>query len=453
MKPVLFIMLALLALSACSGGAMRRDSASLASELRKSSDAYIVAAVDNPHLPVANHAGSSPRGYDGAVTYGASLRARQVMQSIATDYGLREVTSWPIEPLHIHCAVLEVPVNLDRSSILAALARDQRVKLAQPLQDFTTRTEVYNDPYVGLQHGFQLMDIADAHPLSRGEGVKIALIDTGADTAHPDLRSRITVTRNFVDADAQQFRRDLHGTEVAGVIAAIANNHEGIVGISPGAQLMVFKACWQLAPDDAVARCNSFTLAKALVAALDARAQIVNLSLAGPDDLLLHNLIQEGVRRGILFVGAAPSGDASTKQGEQALLHQDGVITVATAEEPQTHATASIYAPGREILTLIPGGHYGFASGSSLATAHVTGTVALLLAKQPTLTNAAVYQLLSHSTLHVASATGVIDSVDACAAVVALLGRGVCNHFVSSYSDAPYSDKNHLILHASSQFK
>ena len=155
------------------------------------------------------------------------------------------------------------------------------------------------------------------------------------------------------------------------------------------------------------------------------RAQIVNLSLAGPDDLLLRSLIDEGVRRGILFVGAAPSDDAT---GGGSLLHQTGVIAVATAEEPRTSNAATIYAPGREILTLVPGGHYGFASGSSLATAHVTGTVALLLAKNPALTNAAVYQLLHNSTTQVASGTGVVSSVDACAAIVALLGRGACRH-------------------------
>ena len=270
MKATLTVLLMLL-VSACSGGAMRRDSMSAVSQLDASSESFIVAAVDNAQISIASRAASTPRGYDGAVAYGPSLRARQVMQSIVTDYGLREVTSWPIEPLHIHCAVLEIPPNSDRSTILAALARDQRVKLAQPLQTFTTRTEVYNDPYVSLQQGFQLMDIADAHPLSRGDGVRIALIDTGADVMHPDLHGRIGATRNLVDTDDRQFRRDIHGTEVAGVIAAIANNREGIVGVSPGAQLLVFKACWQLAADNAAARCNSFTLAKALVAALDAR--------------------------------------------------------------------------------------------------------------------------------------------------------------------------------------
>jgi subtilisin family serine protease len=449
MKASLCIVVLSLILSACSSGAARRDADNVVGQLDQPSDAYIVAAVDNERPTALNHAGSTPRGYDGVVSYGPSLRARQLMQAVIADYGLREVTSWPIDPLHMHCAVLEIPAHADRSVILAALAHDQRIKLAQPLQTFTTQSEVYNDPYVGLQHGFQLMDVPDAHPLSRGDGVRIALIDTGVDTTHPDLRNSVTTTRNFVDGDTQQFRRDIHGTEVAGVIAAMANNHQGIVGISPGAQLLVFKACWQLAPEDAAARCNSLTLAKALVAALDAHVQIVNLSLAGPSDLLLHDLIQEGVRRGIVFVGAAPTSDATAAAG---LLHQSGVIAVATAEEPHVNS-AAIYAPGREILTLMPGGHYGFASGSSLATAHVTGIVALLLAKHPPLAAATMYQLLNNSTSHTALATGSIDSVDACAAVATLLGRGTCNRSAESYSEVSHTSERQPGAPAISQLR
>src|SRR6202030_892738 len=125
---------------------------------------------------------------------------------------------------------------------------------------------------------------ADAHPWSRGEGVKVAIIDTGVDIEHPDLRGSIAAAVNFVDADDAQFRRDRHGTEMAGVIAAVANNGQGIVGIAPGARLFVFKACWQEQAGADAAHCNSFTLARALSAAFDAHAQIINMSLAGPDD-------------------------------------------------------------------------------------------------------------------------------------------------------------------------
>jgi subtilisin family serine protease len=344
-------------------------------------------------------------------------------------------------PLQIDCAVLELPAGADRNQLLATLSKDQRVKLTQPLQTFATRTEDYNDPYVGLQRGFQQMDVADAHPWSRGEGVKVAIIDTGADLQHPDLRASIAAAVNFVDADDAQFQRDRHGTEMAGVIAAVANNREGIVGVAPNARLLIFKACWQAHSGEDAARCNSFTLARALAAAFDAHAQVVNMSLAGPNDPLLGDLIREGQRRGVLFVGAAPDA-AGVETG---LLHQAGVIEVASAES-HSAIDSVLYAPGREILTLLPGGHYDFASGASIATAQVSGVVALMLAKNPGMSAASAYRLLRDTSSSSRTADGGIRGVDACAAVVTLVGQGSCHTREGKISSSD-ANGNRVALH------
>lgn len=417
--PIVFVLLA----AACTNTPIRIESRAPVNQIAGPPERFIILAVDNDPGAFVARAGGTPHGYDSISSYGPSLSARQKMRSLEHDYGLREVNAWPIKPLHMHCAVLEVPAGMDRDSLLATLAQDRRIRLAQPLQIFATRTEKYNDPYVGLQRGFQQMDVADAHPWSRGEGVKVAIIDTGADTLHPDLRGRVATAVNFVDSDDRQFKHDRHGTEMAGVIAAVADNAQGIVGIAPGAHLLLFKACWQARLDDDAARCDSFTLARALVAALDAGAQIINLSLAGPADPLLSGLIREGVHRGILFVGAAPFDMSADKEG---LLQQPGVIEVASTGSQAAHGYP-LYAPGREILTLLPGGHYDFASGDSIATAEVSGVLALLLAKKAGLSAADAYRLLRDTSVH-----GDVGSdgtaIDACAAVVALVGQGVCEH-------------------------
>jgi subtilisin family serine protease len=409
--------------SACSTAPLRIESRALADQISESPDHFIIAAVDNERAAFVATAGSTPRGYDNLSSYGPSAAARQMMQALENDYGLREVSAWPIEPLHMHCAVLEVPAGTDRDTVLLALAHDQRIKLAQPLQSFATRGANYNDPYVNLQRGFQQMDVADAHPWSQGDGVRIAIIDTGADIRHPDLRGNVATAANFVDSDDEQFQRDRHGTEMAGVIAAVANNGEGIVGIAPRARLLLYKACWQAQLDADAARCNSFTLARALVAAFDAHAQIVNMSLAGPSDPLLTGLIREGVRRGVLFVGAAP---VDLKGGRPGLLHLPGVIEVASAENAAA-AGGAVYAPGREILTLMPGGRYDFASGDSIATAQVSGVLALLLAKNSALSAADALRLLQATSAHGGNPGSPESSVDACAAVVSLVGEGSCN--------------------------
>jgi hypothetical protein len=419
-RPVAALVVA--GLCACSGTRVAIEARAEAGRLTADPDRYIVAGVDNDASSDAGRAGSSPRGYDGLAAYGPTPHAQQLLRGLEREYGMREITAWPIAPLHMHCAVLEIPAGADRVAVLAALTQDPRVRIAQPLQTFATQTSVYDDPYVGLQRGFQKIDVPNAHPWSRGEGVRVAIIDTGADDLHPDLHGVIVEVGNFVDSDVEQFRRDRHGTELAGIIAAVANNGEGIVGIAPGARLSIFKACWQLRDDADSARCNSYTLARALTAALDSRAQIVNLSLAGPADPLLRQLIQEGLRRGILFVGAAPPEGV---QPGVPFLQVDGVIEVA-GDGVLGGPGAPLRAPGREILTLLPGGHYDFASGTSVATAHVTGIVALLLAKKSKLTGAAAYQLLRDTTVHVGA--GGDDTVDACGAVTALIGHGLCHN-------------------------
>jgi subtilisin family serine protease len=412
----------LIAAGGCSSAPVRIETRALETSPIQSTDRFIIVAVANTPPAFVAHAGGTPRGYETVADYGASARARETMRAVERQYGLHEVNAWPIGPLNVHCAVLEIPAGEDRNAVLAELAKDKRITLTQPLQTFATRTQDYNDPYVELQRGFQEMDVADAHPLSRGEGVKIAVIDTGVDIAHPDLRDSIAAAVNLVDADDGQFRRDRHGTEMAGVIAAVANNREGIVGIAPKAKLLIYKACWQARTDADAARCNSFTLARALTAAFEAHAQVVNLSLAGPNDPLLSDLIREGQHRGVLFVGAASDSVGAT----DGLMHQAGVIEVASAESPESSATV-LHAPGREILTLLPGGHYDFASGTSIATAQVSGVVALMLAKNPGLSEASVYRLLRDTSSPLKTAEGSIKGVDACAAVVTLVGQGACH--------------------------
>jgi subtilisin family serine protease len=446
MNPWTAIGLTLCLLSACSTAPPRIESHALGTARGQSSERYIIAAVDNDPTAFLASAGSTPRGYDSIAAYGPTSRAQALMRSLEKDYRLREVSDWPIEPLHMHCAVLEIPDGVDRAALLATISADPRIKLAQPLQTFATRSSDYNDPYVELQRGLRQMNVLEAHPWSTGDGVKVAIVDTGADIEHPDLRGRIAAADNFVDADADRFRRDRHGTEMAGAIAAVANNHEGIVGVAPGVRLFVFKACWQLHDDADAASCNSFTLARALVAALDAHVQIINLSLTGPDDPLLRDLIHEGLRRGVVFVGAV----ASVADG-RGLLHQPGVIEVASVETPSRLDTA-LYAPGRDILTLMPGGHYDFATGDSIATAQVSGVVALLLAARHALTADAAYKLLQSTSAHPGNGSGDGDAaaagaVDACAAMTALLGRGTCTEPTAT-AGGPADDRAHrLALH------
>jgi subtilisin family serine protease len=429
--------------SACAVTAGFKRAAPLPEQARSNPARFVVVTVHNEARTHAVRAGSTPRGYDDAGAYGTTSVASATVHSLERSYGLEAVSSWPIMTLHVHCIVFRIPLSVQRTQLLTRLARDPRVESAQALNEFVTQAEPpvkgvpdrpdwmpYNDPYGPLQRSLYELDVVAAHRASRGAGVRIAVIDTGVDFEHPDLAARVIARSNFVDDDERQFKRDRHGTEVAGVIAAVANNGIGIVGVAPDSRLLALKSCWQ--PGEGVpAVCNSFTLAQALEAAIIARADVVNLSLAGPSDPLLTRLVLEGIAQGMVFVGA--TGPPGVHDGFPARI--PGVLAVEAAEDP-AHGANHLFAPGHEVLTLTPGGTYDFASGSSLATAEVSGIVALMRARRSHLTAATVEEILERSSQAVDTPSGRFVSVNACAALAELLPQDACASGRSAYARA-----------------
>lgn len=388
----------------------------LAAASRRNAADFIVVAVANNPLPGHERPGSTGGRY-GSGPYRVSDYARRALHALALQYQLQAVDAWPIVALHAQCAVFALPSGASAAAVLKRLQADQRVSFAEPLQEFQVRSDA-PDSYTRLQYSNERMEIGHAQRLSRGHGVRVAVIDTGLATDHPDLRGRIELQRNFVDDDAPRFLRDRHGTAVAGIIAANASTALGISGIAPEARILALKACWQLQEGRDDARCNSFTLAKALAGALEFKANIINLSLTGPPDPLLSALVQQAMRRGIIIVGArgvGPSFPGSI----------DEVLGVSASEEPSV-APEVLQAPGLEVLTLAPGGHYDFSSGSSISTAEITGVTALLLARDPGLSAQKLHRLLSDAMDTVATPAGVARSVNACQALAQLTGTHDC---------------------------
>jgi subtilisin family serine protease len=389
--------------------------ASAQSEVRH---ARVVVTFANEPRQSPGPAGSTGRRYTGD-GYLLAQSAHSQAKRVAAKYALREIANWPIKSLAIHCVVYEIPDDRSVAAVLEALSKDSNVTLAEPLSEFHTLSDPkqpapYNDPLYDLQTNLPALGIAAAHELSQGAGVRIALIDTGVDTRHPDLRGRIAGTRSFVDRPATSPASYRHGTAMAGLIAAAANNHIGIVGIAPLAKLEVFEACWQLQPDSDEAVCNTFTLAKALVAALDSGIPLVNMSIAGPSDPLLSALIQAAMKRGVTFVGAvAEPADAFP-------VDIPGVIAAQGLQ--RSLRTDAFSIPATHILTLRPDGQYDFESGTSVAAAELTGVIALLLSSTDNrLTTSSIVSLLketgggpsdagaSGSTLNVNAALAKLD--------------------------------------------
>ncbi len=235
-----------------------------------------------------------------------------------------------------------------------------------------------------------------------GTGVPVAVLDTGIDATHPDLRRQIVATKNFT-TDRNVRDLDGHGTHVASTIAGTGTASDGrYTGVAPGAKLLVGKVCGGYG-------CPESAILAGMEWAADRGAKVVNLSLGGPDtaaddplELAVERLSAE---HGTLFVVAAgndggygaetvsspASADAALAVG--AVDDQD-VIAGFSSRGPRVHDAAlkpEITAPGVEIMAALSryserGGkreRYVTMSGTSMATPHVAGTAALLAQRHP----------------------------------------------------------------------
>ncbi len=320
-------------------------------------------------------------------------------QELLRDYPLIRSGAFPLNSLGIQCLAFIVPKQFDLSKLIAQLSNDVRVETVQKNSVFINQLSQYSDQYARLQHGVQQIGADKVHHQFTGKDIKIAIIDTGIDTQHSDLASQIILQKNFVEKGNTSFVSDRHGTAVAGVIAAVANNDIGIYGVAPEAQLLGLKSCFYQIKTQNYAICSSWSLAKALDFAILEEVDIVNFSLSGPQDNLLTRMINEGLKRKIIFVAA--TDDRNRQTGFPASL--PNVIAVASAEDLKENRYNDkenkniLHAPGKEILSTAPRNKYDFFSGSSLATAIVSGSVALLKEKNPSLSVKEIVNLLKSS--------------------------------------------------------
>lgn len=378
-----------LLLSACANNTdLPRLGDSATSEDRR----VVVAFIDhtiNRTLP-----GSAVDGYRIRGRYSNSSWSERAAHALADRHHLQFIAQWPVTALGVSCVVYEIPEQLRLQQVMTDLQNDSEVALVQPMHTFEVRygepalLESHHDPYLHLQTGFKSLGIGELHKISTGRGVRIAIIDSGVDLDHPDLQGQIKYSENVAPEPADHNLADIHGTAVTGVLSARPDNGIGIVGIAPDAEILAFRACWPDKPDSLAARCNSFTLAVALNQAIRMNSRIVNLSLSGPEDTLLRQLVEKALAKDIIVIAAVPGNDQAG--GFPANISR--VIAVGNGNEANK---PEIIAPGQDILTTVPHRAYDFMTDSSFATPHVAGLAALLLQLNPGWQTADVRQYLS----------------------------------------------------------
>jgi subtilisin family serine protease len=412
---VLLIAAALLA--GCASSGVRPEE--LAATTEQTASRQILVTVRQPATLAAGLTGAPNQRYLQR-RYGPAPAVDRVLTQLAREHELGRVEGWPIQSLDVYCEVLTVPAGRDVAEVLEALNSDPRVDLAQRMNLFTTQTTKYDDPYLELQSAATAMEVERAHELATGRGVSIAIIDSAVDADHPDLRGRVRLARNLVTQQPSPRGGEVHGTAIAGIIASAVNNHEGIIGVAPDVSIAALRACWALAEDGPAAQCSSFSLARALELALGLQPNVINLSLAGPDDPLLSRLLDRVTESGIVVVTAYPATTESSyafpSSHPHVLTAHSGHVRV-NSDSPFTLA-----APADEVLTTTPGAGYAFLSGNSLAAAHTTGVVALLMERQPDIDAERIAAILTATTTYSAGSA----SINACRAVARLAGAEPC---------------------------
>jgi hypothetical protein len=270
------------------------------------------------------------------------------------------------------------------ANTVRALGGERIVASVQPNYVFTLQEEtakIVAGPHGdAAQYVLAKLQSAEAQQVATGKDVLVAVIDSEIDAKHPDLDGSIVKSFDALGGDAKPHP---HGTSIAGAIAA----HGKLLGIAPGVQVLAAHAF-----DDTpgAAHGSSFSIYKSLQWAADNSARVVNMSFAGPADPTMQRMLAAAYDKGIVLIAAA--GNAGPKS-EPLYPAADPNVIAVTATDSDDHLFQmanrgrhiAVAAPGVEIFALAPGNEYVFTTGTSIAAAHVSGIVALLLEHKPSL--------------------------------------------------------------------
>lgn len=254
--------------------------------------------------------------------------------------------------------------------------------------------KVHVIPFKVLEHaekvnevpkGVEMIQAPKIWDQTKGKGITVAILDTGCDITHPDLKERIVGGRNFTNDDGGKtdVYKDYngHGTHVAGTIAATQNDN-GVVGVAPEANLLIIKVL------DKNGSGQYEWIINGINYAIEQKADIISMSLGGPEDLPeLHEAIQKAVAHNILVICAAgnqgdgvDSTDEFDYPGSYNEVISVGAIDLERRSSNFTNSNneVDLVGPGEKIISTYLNGKYATLSGTSMATPHVAGAMALI---------------------------------------------------------------------------
>ena len=253
-----------------------------------------------------------------------------------------------------------------------------------------------NDPLLAQQWGIFATGADRVWSITTGKGVTVAVVDSGSGP-HPDLADSLLPGHSFFGSvetpDGNDIDTSGHGSHVAGIIAAAANNGIGGSGVAPNAKILPIKVLDQAGQGDAR------DVAAGVRYAADNGAKVINLSLGGAtESSSLTQAITYANDKGALVIAAAGNGGANDKPKWPASLDLTIAVTAVDSANSVTSfdqrgGYIDIAAPGANVVSTAKG-DYGTLSGTSMAAGFVAGAAALLFAAEPRVTNAQVRDIL-----------------------------------------------------------
>lgn len=285
--------------------------------------------------------------------------------------------------------------------------RNARVEFAEP--DYIARAVVIpDDPYFEKQWGMAKIQAPDAWKVTKGSReVRIAILDSGIDQDHEDLKSQIVANVDFTLSKTVDDKFG-HGTHVAGIAAAATNNAQGVAGVGFECGLMNVKVLG----DDGSGYYS--WLAKGIVWATKNGAKVINISAGGNrPSKVLERAINYAWSQGVILVAAAGNDNSSAAFYPASYTN---CIAVGATDENDSRAFFSNYgpwvdiaAPGLNVFSTTPNHEsyihnygvalgYDYLSGTSMASPHVAGIAALIWAKYPDLSNVEVRKRIEAGT-------------------------------------------------------
>jgi subtilisin family serine protease len=333
-------------------------------------------------VPAANETRFVPREIVVGVPTGLST---EEIAAIARRHDLAPVAGGTLTDSGLTLQRWRITDDRPMGEVIRSLAAENGLQSAQPdfrfkLAQAAGLTEQPADGF-SVQYAPAKLHLAQAHRLTTGGGVIIAVIDTGIDRTHPELAGAILAS---FDAVGTREPPDAHGTAIAGAIVS----HSRLDGVAPGARLLAIRAFSTTGAD---AEATTMTVVRSIGWAVAHGARVINMSFAGAHDPLIARALADARRHGIVLVAAAgnagpsspplyPAADANVI-AVSATDVDDNLLDVANRGQQ-----IALAAPGVDVLLPAPHARYQIATGTSFAAAHVAGIAVLMLAKNPRLT-------------------------------------------------------------------